>query len=236
MKINKNIINVFIIFFLLLFTAETFAQDERRFVRRGLELMEKEEYEQAEVQFREALRRNPSSFEAGYNLASVLFRQERFDEAIERFQAIAPLTNDPESLARLYHNLGNSFLYSQELEQSIESYKESLRHNPLDDETRYNLIAAKKLRDQQEEQQDQDQDQDDQQQEQQQEQQQQQEQDQQEQEQDQQDQQQQQQETEGISREAAERLLQAVEENERDIMEKMNRHQDEQPVRIEKNW
>ncbi|ASB51190.1 aerotolerance regulator BatC [Alkalitalea saponilacus] len=218
---------------MLLFTAETFSQDERRFVRRGLEHMEKEQYEQAEIEFREALRRNPNSFEAGYNLASVLFRQERFDEAIERFQAIAPHTNNPESLARLYHNLGNSYLYNQEIDQSIESYKESLRHNPLDDETRYNLIAAKKLRDQQEEQQDQDQDD-------QQEEQQQQEQDQQEQDQDQdqqpQDQQQQQQETEGISREAAERLLQAVEENERDIMDKMNRHQDDQPVRIEKNW
>src|SRR5690606_4898275 len=110
--------------------------------------------------------------------------------------------------ASLYHNMGNSFLYGGNIDGGIEAYKQSLRNNPLDDETRYNLIAAMKMKQQQEEQQ-----QDQQQQEQQEQQQQQEEQEQEEQQEQQQQEQQEQQEYEGISRENAERLLEALEQN-----------------------
>lgn len=217
------------IFLSLLFAFGTIfsnAQNERRHVRKGIELMEKEEYSQAEAAFRIALKEKPNSFEAGYNLATALFRQERFEDAVLQLQATVPFAANDEQLAKLYHNMGNGFLYGQQLDNSIDAYKKSLRLNPLDDQTRYNLIAAMKMKDQQEQQQE---DQQEQEQEQQQEQQQ-------EQEQQQQQQEQQQQESDGLSRENAERLLEAIEQDERELMEKMNRHQQQQPVRIEKNW
>jgi Ca-activated chloride channel homolog len=210
----------------------SYSQEERRHVRKGIEYLQKEEFGRAEEAFRDALKIKPNSFEAGYNLATTLFRQERFDDAIAQFQAIAPLADTKEKQAMVYHNLGNSFLNGQQLDNSIESYKRSLRLNPLDDQTRYNLIAAMKLKDQQDDQQEQEQEQ----QEQEQQEQEQQEQEQ-EQEQDQQEQQQQeQQEGEGINREDAERLLQAIEQDEKELMDKMNQHREQQPVRIDKNW
>lgn len=220
---------------LLLLTAaasNTAAQEERPHVRRGVALLEQERFAEAEAEFRSALQLKPSSFEAAYNLGTALFRQEKYDEALQQLQATTPFANDDKQrLASLFHNLGNSYLFGQNIDQSIEAYKQALRHNPLDDETRYNLIAAMKLKDEQEEQEEEQQDQ------QEQEQQEQQEQEQQEQEQEQQDQQQQQQqESEGISRENAERLLQALEEDEKELLEKMNQNREKQPVRIEKNW
>lgn len=202
------------------------AQNERRHVRKGIELMEKDEYNQAEAAFREALKEKPNSFEAGYNLATALFRQEKYEDAVVQLQATVPFAANDEQLAKLYHNMGNGFLYGQQLDNSIDAYKKSLRLNPLDDQTRYNLIAAMKLKDKQEEQQ----------QEEQQEQEQEQHQEQQQEQQQKQQQQQQQQESDGLSRENAERLLEAIEQDERELMEKMNRHQQQQPVRIEKNW
>lgn len=220
---------------LLLLTAaasNTAAQEERPHVRRGVALLEQERFAEAEAEFRSALQLKPSSFEAAYNLGTALFRQEKYDEALQQLQATTPFANDDKQrLASLFHNLGNSYLFGQNIDQSIEAYKQALRHNPLDDETRYNLIAAMKLKDEQEEQEEEQQDQ------QEQEQKEQQEQEQEEQEQEQQDQQQQQQqESEGISRENAERLLQALEEDEKELLEKMNQNREKQPVRIEKNW
>lgn|SRR5690554_3284411 len=224
---------------LLLLTAaasNTAAQEERPHVRRGVALLEQERFAEAEAEFRSALQLKPSSFEAAYNLGTALFRQEKYDEALQQLQATTPFANDDKQrLASLFHNLGNSYLFGQNIDQSIEAYKQALRHNPLDDETRYNLIAAMKLKDEQEEQEEEQQDQ--QEQEQQEQQEQEQEQQEQEQEQEQQDQQQQQQqESEGISRENAERLLQALEEDEKELLEKMNQNREKQPVRIEKNW
>lgn len=219
---------------LLLLTAaasNTAAQEERPHVRRGVALLEQERFAEAEAEFRSALQLKPSSFEAAYNLGTALFRQEKYDEALQQLQATTPFANDDKQrLASLFHNLGNSYLFGQNIDQSIEAYKQALRHNPLDDETRYNLIAAMKLKDEQEEQEEEQQDQQEQEQ-------QEQEQQEQEQEQEQQDQQQQQQqESEGISRENAERLLQALEEDEKELLEKMNQNREKQPVRIEKNW
>lgn len=219
---------------LLLLTAaasNTAAQEERPHVRRGVALLEQERFAEAEAEFRSALQLKPSSFEAAYNLGTALFRQEKYDEALQQLQATTPFANDDKQrLASLFHNLGNSYLFGQNIDQSIEAYKQALRHNPLDDETRYNLIAAMKLKDEQEEQEEEQQDQQEQEQ-------QEQEQEQEQQEQEQQDQQQQQQqESEGISRENAERLLQALEEDEKELLEKMNQNREKQPVRIEKNW
>lgn len=212
------------------------AQEERRFVRRGVEKMEQEKYDEAETQFRKALEEKPTSFEAGYNLASSLFKQEKFEEAFKQLKGSEPFTDDPKKMASLYHNIGNSLLHQQQIDPAIEAYKSSLKLNPTDDETRYNLIAAMKMK----EEQDQD-DQDDQQQEQQQEEQQQdQEQQQEEQEQQEQEQQQQQQEErqQELDKENAQRLLNAIEQEEKELMEKLQKekHKEQQPVKIDKNW
>lgn len=222
-----------------LFGSVTNAQEERRFVRRGVEKMEQEKYDEAETQFRKALEEKPTSFEAGYNLASSLFKQEKFEEAFKQLKGSEPFTDDPKKMASLYHNIGNSLLHQQQIDPAIEAYKSSLKLNPTDDETRYNLIAAMKMK----EEQDQD-DQDDQQQEQeeqQEEQQQDQEQQQEEQEQQEQQQQQQQQEEERqqeLDKENAQRLLNAIEQEEKELMEKLQKekHKEQQPVKIDKNW
>src|SRR5690554_3095493 len=182
---------------LLLLTAaasNTAAQEDRPHVRRGVALLEQARFAEAEAEIRSALQLKPSSFEAAYNFGTALFRQEKYDEALQQLQATTPFANDDKQrLASLFHNLGNSYLFGQNIDQSIEAYKQALRHNPLDDETRYNLIAAMKLKDEQEEQEEEQQDQQEQEQQEQQEQEQEQEQQEKEQEQEQQDQQQQQQ-------------------------------------------
>lgn len=144
---------------ILLFSSITFAQKERKFIRKGTSEYENEKYVESEVEYRRALDKDANSFEAQFNLADALIKQEKYNEALEQLQALAGRETDKEKLAKIYHNIGNVHFAQQEIDKSIEAYKKSMINNPLDNETRYNLIAAKKMQQQQQEQQQQNQDQ-----------------------------------------------------------------------------
>jgi len=210
------------------------AQNERRFIREGNDFYENEKFVESEVEYRKALEKKPESFEGRFNLGDALFKQEKVDEAIEQFQALTNSTDDKQQLSEIYHNIGNGFFAKQELEKSIEAYKEALRNDPLDDESRYNLIVAQKmLQQQQEQEQEQDEEKEEQEQEQQQEQDQQEQKEQQQQD---QQEQQQQQEEQGISKENAERILQSLDEDEKKLQEKLRKAEQSQQKQIDKNW
>lgn len=210
------------------------AQNERRFVRKGHDYYENEKYVESEVEFRKALEKDPESFEARFNLGDALFKQEKIDEALEQFQAIRNNTDDKQKISDVYHNIGNAFFARQEYEKSIEAYKEALRNDPYDNETRYNLIIAQKmLKKQQQDKQDQEQEKE---QQQEQEQQDQEQQEQEQQEQEQQDQQQQDQQQQQISKENAERILKSLDENEKELQERLRKARQQQQKKTEKNW
>lgn len=207
------------------------AQKESTDVNKGNKLYKNEKYVESEIEYRKGIDKNTSSFSANYNLGNALYRQGKYTEAAEQFKKAAALAgNDKKQLADSYHNMGNSLLNAREIEKSIEAYKQSLRNNPADDETRYNLAYAKQLLQQQQQQQQQEQQQEQQQQEQQQEQNQQQQQQQQE--------QNQQQQQQHMSKENAEQILQALQQDEKETQEKVKQQQMKKTkrYRVEKNW
>jgi Ca-activated chloride channel homolog len=123
------------------------AQAERRFIREGNRLYEKQLFDESELSYRRALDKDEASPQARFNLGNSLFRQERYDEAIRFFGELADDVNDPLNRSKVFHNLGNSMLMSGQVRQGIEAYKEALRNNPGDAETRYNLAFAQHLLD-----------------------------------------------------------------------------------------
>ncbi|MDR1202455.1 MAG: tetratricopeptide repeat protein, partial [Tannerellaceae bacterium] len=204
---------------------------ERKNVRDGNKLYTNEKYTEAEVAYRKSLEVNPRSIEGTYNLGDALYKQQKYPEAAEQYQLIAGqseklLQDNPansQRLAQVYHNLGNIGMQNKEYAKSVEAYKQSLRLNPKDDETRYNLALAQKLlEDQQNEDQNQDnQNQDDQQdQEQKDDQQQQQQQDNNQQENKTQEEQQQ---NEQMSQDNAQQILDAFLQDEKDTQEKVKK-------------
>jgi len=247
---------------ILLFLAlSAFAQNERKVIRQGVKSFEAGDFSEAEVQFRKAGDINRESFEAGFNTGTAMYGQEKYEETVKQYETIVDRSEDPETLAKVWHNIGNSFLEAGQYEPSIEAFKNSLRNNPSDIDTKYNLAYARqKLEEQQQQNQDQqDQDQEDQenqdqqnqdqqnqenQDQQNQDQQNQENQDQQEQEnqeQQEQDQDQEQQEQEPkpleISKEDAERMLNAIQQQEKDVKEKVDKKKAAAAkVKTEKDW
>ena len=239
----------YIISLIFLIPLAVYAQNERKIIRQGVKAFQEGEYDDAEVQFRKAGDINQESFEAEFNTGAALYGQEKFEETVKQYEPLVESSSDPETLAHVWHNIGNSLLESQQYEPSIEAYKNSLRLNPTDSDTKYNLAyAKKKLQEQQQQNQDQknqdqnqDQNQDKQNQDQkeQEQNQDQQNQDQQEEKQqpDQKDQGQQQPRPQEISKEDAERMLNAIQLQEKDVKEKVDRKKAAvAKVKTEKDW
>ena len=223
---------------LVLVSAMAYGQkNERDYLRSGNKLYKDSTFVKAEVDYRKALELEPKSTDAIYNLGNSLLMQQKAKEAMEQYEAASRLEKDKMKLAQIYHNMGVILQSSKQLPQCIEAYKEALRNNPKDNETRYNLaLAQKQLKDQQQQQQNQDQ---------QQEQKQDQKQDEKEQNKDQQDQQQkdqqqnqqqQQQQQNQMSKENAEQLLRAAMQDEKNVQDKVKKGIRVEGRKLEKDW
>jgi hypothetical protein len=143
----------FIIVVLLVLQASfLFAQQEKKFIKKGNELYQQQNYKDAESSYRLSVGKKDKTVEGNFNLGDALYKQKKYAEAGAQFNKIASSSNNKEVLAKAYHNLGNSLLDSKKLEESIAAYKKSLLNNPQDDETRYNLAYAQKKLQQQKQQ------------------------------------------------------------------------------------
>lgn len=213
-----------------------FAQKEASDVRRGNREYNKQNYTEAEVNYRRGLEKNKNGYEAHYNLGDALFKQDKYADAQAEFETAAKMLDKKEDktrYAKAMHNIGNCQFAQQQYDKAVAAYQESLRANPADNDTRYNLVKSMQMMQQQQQQQQHNQQNQDQKQDQQQQQQNQQNQDQ---KQDQQEQQQQQEQNDDqMDKETAEQILQALEQDEQDTQEKMQRQQGKKR-RVEKEW
>ena len=121
------------------------AQSERKITRKGNTHYETGNFIDAEINYKKALAKNADLLEAQFNLGDALVKQERFDEALEAFEKVSASTENQNLKANALHNKGNVLLSQQDLEGAIESYKDALRINPKDQETRYNYAYVKML-------------------------------------------------------------------------------------------
>lgn len=234
----------------------------RKNVRQGNRQYSKEKYDEAETRYRKALSYDSTYYKSQYNLGNAMYRQKNYSEAAGYYEKALQNTNLSKSQrAQAYHNMGNSHLQAglqdtqngmQQFQKAVNSYQEALKLDPKNNDTRYNYSYAKKLLQQAQQQQQQNGQNQDQQNKDQQNQDQQNQQSQDQQNKDQQQQQNQQQQSQGQQgqdkqqsqdrkqdqkKEDAERLLEAVKNNEKNTMKE---HQKQikvgQATRIEKDW
>ena len=136
--------------FLLLATGALLAQPVQKLVRSGNTDYKNGHYKDAEINYRKALTKAPESEKATFNLGNSLYKQNNFDEAASQYLKLAQSEKKVTSKANVYYNLGNSLFESKKYKESIDAYKMALRQNPKDEDTRYNLsYAMTKLQQQQ---------------------------------------------------------------------------------------
>jgi tetratricopeptide (TPR) repeat protein len=236
------------------------AQSARDFIRMGNKAYREKQYDKAETMYLKSIAKNPS-FEAYYNLGNAYVMQMKDSTAFDNYlKADSIGSNDPMRKARNFHNMGNIW-YAQGMaasrqqggnavaafQRAVDYYKSSLRCNPKDDETRYNLAMAQhQLKKNQDQQQnggggndDKNKDKQDQDKQQQQQKQDQQKQDQQKKDEDKQQQQQQpqpEQKKDEMSDQVAEQLLNSAQQDEKGVQRKVNKNQNNKRRSLEKDW
>ena len=233
MKLSKLIL-ILIITFIGTATVSADNRQSRKHIRKGNTLFRSDKRKEALVDYVKAVRADTTNARALYNLSTSMFpaawrnvQENQRDTMINYFKAAAQQETNPYRKAQAYHNMGVVLQGAHDFKNAIEAYKEALRNNPNDDETRYNLVLCQRQlkndgnggQSQQQQQQD--------------------EQDQQQQQQEQEQQQQQQQQQEPpMSKENAEQLLNAAMQQEKQTQQRMQEAKQQQSKRrrIEKNW
>lgn len=140
-----------------------FAQDDHVLIREGNKNYEKGKYSEAEQSYQQSLQKKNDSYKGTFNLGDAYYKQGKYKEAINQFQMLSNKKTSSDTLARAYHNLGNSYLKNylsqpkmlandsmnsdkeSMLSNSVEAYKKALKNNPKDEDTRYNLSYASRL-------------------------------------------------------------------------------------------
>lgn len=208
------------------------AQKENSLIRQGNRNFEKGDFREAEKDYRKALEVNKLNPKAQFNLGTAVYSNNNYEEATRIYGSMAEQKGEAKNQARVLHNLGNSLLQAKEYEKSIAAYKNSLMKDPGSRDTKYNLEYArmmlKKQQEQQQQQKNEDQNDDKKDQ----------------QDQKNQDQQQQNQENRNqqpdqkkISKEDAERMLEALKNDEKKTQQKVKKQQAKvQVVGVEKDW
>lgn len=140
---------VFILIIILFISSFAIAQKERWDIRKGNRLYEKGEYQQAEINYRRALGKDSLSVKARYNLANVLYRNQNAAAAEQEVSRLlsdsAGVSITDKEAANIFHNKGNYSISQKKWSEAVESYKNSLRVNPSDMETKSNLAYAQKM-------------------------------------------------------------------------------------------
>jgi len=123
----------------------------RSFVREGNELYKQKKYADAVVSYKKATTQVSTYYKSAFNLGNALYVQKNYKEAIPQYELAAKGTQNKLEKAAAYHNLGDAHMGEKSYDKAIEAFKNSLRNNPTDEETRYNLALAKEKKKQKEE-------------------------------------------------------------------------------------
>ena len=234
------ILNVF-------FVISAFAQGGHKQVTAGNKLYAEEKYDEANNKYRDALVENPESAIINFNIGDVQYKKRHFEEAIKSYEK-STSSDEIKVQSGSYYNIGNTLYKMGKLPESISAYKKALELNPEDEDAKYNLEYVRaKLKDksekqpqenQQQQQQEQNQDKEQNSEEQKEEQQEQQQNNQENQENPEEQQEQQQEqatEPKEISKEDAERLLNALQNEEKDLLKEQKPKRRGRPFRG-KDW
>lgn len=141
---------------LSIYTLHLSAQEnnEDQLLRDGNDLYKEKNYKAASDKYTEAAKGSKYEYVSTFNLGDAFYQLKEYEKAEQQYQIASQLNNDPKKQANAYHNLGNAQLKQNKYKEAVESYKEALRHNPTDNDTRHNLsYAMKKLIQQQQQQQ-----------------------------------------------------------------------------------
>lgn len=133
------------LYILLLLTSALFAQEKDKNLPKGDENFEAKKYADAESEYRLSQSKFNKKAKSSYNLGTTIYKQKQPGEAKYQFEKAAKDAKTKSEKHKAFHNLGNTLMSEKNYAGAAEAYKNALRNNPTDEETRYNYALAKKM-------------------------------------------------------------------------------------------
>ncbi len=133
-------------------------KEARQFMQDADVALGENNFPEAEAAYRKAIARDPENADARYNMGNMYYTRENSPQAAQRFKQAAEVADTKTAKHKANHNLGNAYMKQKMYQEAVDAYKDALRNDPTDDETRYNLALAKKMLEQEQDQQDDNQD------------------------------------------------------------------------------
>ncbi len=121
-----------------------FAKESNNFIAEAQDALSENDFASAEASYRKAIAKDPSNTSAKYNMGNLYYTKEKSLNAEERLKQAAEIAATKAEKHRIYHNLGNSYMQQKNYQGAVDAFKNALRNDPTDEETRYNLALAKK--------------------------------------------------------------------------------------------
>ena len=136
-----NRINIILVFlFCAVFSAV--AQNDRDYIRRGNRFMRDSIFDKAQIEYQKAIEADNTNAMAHYNLGNALLYQNKAEDAMKEYEQAAKMETNKIRKAQVYHNMGVLLQSAKQIDKALACYKESLRNNPAQDDTRYNYVLC----------------------------------------------------------------------------------------------
>lgn len=135
---------IYTVSLLILSFMGVFAQNGHQHLRKGDKAYDAHDFEKAEQHYKEA-EKEKSDFRSTYNLGNAYMQQNKFEDAVQKYNQAAEKANHPDARADIYHNLGNALFSQGNYKESIDAYKTALSIKPSDQTTLENMMLAKKM-------------------------------------------------------------------------------------------
>ena len=134
-----------IIYSFLLLSFAIFAQEKDMNLPKANDEFAEKKYAEAEAEYRISQSNNPKKAIASYNLGNSIYKQKHGSEALLSYEKTIKIATERPEKQKAFHNSGNIYMAEKNYSAAVEAYKNALRNNPSDEETRYNFALAKKM-------------------------------------------------------------------------------------------
>jgi len=134
-----------ILYITLFFSFAVSAQEKDKTLPKANEEYAQKKFVDAEANFRISHSKFPKRTVAPYNLGNAIYKQNQVAEAKFVYATALKNTKSRVQKHKIFHNLGNVFMKEKNYSEAVEAYKNALRNKPSDEETRYNYALAKKM-------------------------------------------------------------------------------------------
>ena len=141
-KINKTLINYALLMFISMGSIMSQQNEYESLIKKGNNSFE-DNTALSEQNYRKAISYSPEFVKGQYNFSNNLYKNEYYDEALLNQLEASKYAKTRADKHLIFHNIGNILMKKKMCKEAVEAYKNALKNNPKDDESRYNLALAK---------------------------------------------------------------------------------------------